>query len=96
MMSLKGVREKIQKIDDQIIGLIAQRTDLAKDVFGAKKKEGTDINDEGQREVVLKRMVEAATERNLDAGAVKQIYEILIGMSTERQRELSGKGELQP
>ncbi|ATZ61613.2 MAG: chorismate mutase [Methanosarcinales archaeon Met12] len=94
-MSLKSVREKIQKIDDQIIRLIAQRTDLAEDVLVAKKKEGTGINDEGQREVVLKRMAEAATECNLDAGAVKQLYEILIGMNIERQRELSGRGKLQ-
>lgn len=95
-MSLKEVREKIQKIDDQIIELIAKRIELAEDVLEEKKKEGMDIDDEEQREVVLNRMVEAATEHNLDAGAVKQIYEILIEMSVERQRELSGKGELQP
>jgi len=95
-MSLKEVREKIQKIDDQIVELIARRTELADDVLEEKKKEGIDIDDEEQREVVLNRMVEAATEHNLDAGAVKQIYEILIEMNIERQRELSGKGELQP
>lgn len=95
-MSLKEVREKIQKIDDQIIELIAKRIELAEDVLEKKKKEGMDIDDEEQREVVLNRMVEAATEHNLDAGAVKQIYEILIEMNIERQRELSGKGELQP
>jgi chorismate mutase len=95
-MSLKEVREKIQKIDDQIVELITQRINLADDVLEEKKKEGKDIDDEEQREVVLNRMVEAATEHNLDAGAVKRIYEILIEMNIERQRELSGKGELQP
>jgi len=95
-MSLKEVREKIQKIDDQIVELIAQRINLADDVLEEKKKEGKDIDDEEQREIVLNRMVEAATEHNLDAGAVKRIYEILIEMNVERQRELSGKGELQP
>jgi len=95
-MSLKEVREKIQKIDDKIIELIAKRTDVAEDVLEEKKKKGIGINDEEQKEIVLNRMVEAATERNLDAGAVKKIYEILIEMSIERQRELSGKGKLQP
>jgi len=95
-MSLKEVREKIQKIDDQIIELIAQRINLADDVLEEKKKKGIGIDDEEQKEIVLNRMVEAATEHNLDAGAVKQIYEILIEMNIERQRELSGKGELQP
>ncbi len=95
-MSLKEVREQIQKIDDQIIELIAQRINLADDVLEEKKKEGKDIDDEEQKEIVLNRIVEAATEHNLDAGAVKRIYEILIDMNVERQRELSGKGELQP
>lgn len=95
-MSLKDVREEIQKIDDQIIQLIAKRTDLAGDVLEEKKKEGIGIDDEEQGGIVLNRMVEAATEHNLDAGAVKQIYEMLIRMNIERQRELSGKGELLP
>lgn len=91
-MSLKGVREKIQKIDDQIVELIAKRTELAEDVLEEKKKEGKDIDDEEQKEIVLNRMVEAATEHNLDAGAVKRIYEILIEMNVERQqREHHGR-----
>ncbi len=93
---LKDVREEIQKIDDQIIELIAQRTGLAENVLDAKKKENMEIDDEEQNKIVLKRAVEAATEQGLDVGAVKRIYEILIKMSIERQRELSGRGKLQP
>lgn len=93
---LKDVRVEIQKIDDQIIELIAKRTGLAERVLGAKRKERVEINDEDQNRAVRKRAVEAATERGMDAGAVKRIYEVLIEMSIERQRELSGRGKLQP
>ncbi|MDD3421611.1 MAG: chorismate mutase [Methanocellales archaeon] len=92
---LKDVREEIQKIDYQIIELIAQRTGLAEKILDAKKKENVEIDDEEQNRVVLKRAVEAATEHGMDVGAVKRIYEILIKMSIERQRELSGRGKLQ-
>ncbi|MDD2665361.1 MAG: chorismate mutase [Methanocellales archaeon] len=93
---LRDVREEIQKIDDQIIELIAHRTGLAEKILDAKKKENVEIDDEEQNKVVLKRAVEAATEHGMDVGAVKRIYEILIKMSIERQRELSGRGKLQP
>ncbi|MBU2617210.1 MAG: chorismate mutase [Euryarchaeota archaeon] len=93
---LKDVRAEIQKIDDQIIELMAKRTGLAEKVLDAKKEERVEINDEEQNRAVLKRAVEAATERGMDAGAVKRIYEVLIEMSIERQRELSGRGKLQP
>ena len=93
---LKDVRAEIQKIDDQIIELMAKRTGLAEKVLDAKKRGRVEINDEEQNRAVLKRAVEAATERGMDAGAVKRIYEVLIEMSIERQRELSGRGKLQP
>ncbi len=92
---LKDVRKEIQKIDDQIIELIAQRTGLAEKILDAKKKEGVEIDDEEQNKVVINRAVEAATEHGMDVGAVKRIYGILIEMSIERQRELSGRGQLQ-
>ena len=92
---LKDVREKIQKIDDQIIELIAQRTGLAEKILDAKKRENMEIDDDEQNRIVLKRAVEAATEHGMDVGAVKRIYGILIKMSIERQRELSGRGKLQ-
>lgn len=92
---LKDVREEIQKIDDQIIELIALRTGMAEKVLDAKKKECVEIDDEEQNKVVIKRAVEAATEHGMDVGAVKRIYEILIEMCIDRQRELSGRGQLQ-
>jgi chorismate mutase len=35
-----------------------------------------------------------ATERNIDAGSVKEIFEILIAMNLEIQHGLSGEGNL--
>ncbi|MDP2845105.1 MAG: chorismate mutase [Candidatus Methanoperedens sp.] len=93
-MPLREVRARIEKLDNQILSLIKQRTALAKDVLEAKKAEGKAINDVEQNKIVLDRVANAATERGLDGEEVKRIFEILIKMNIERQHELSGEGNL--
>jgi chorismate mutase len=93
-MPLKEVRAKIEKLDNQILNLIEQRTALARDVLDAKKAVGLPINDVEQNKIVLDRVANAATERGLDGEEVKRIFEILIKMNIERQHELSGEGNL--
>jgi len=89
------VRGQIAVIDAEIVELIARRTDLAAEVLRAKRADGfTQIDDERQHERVLNRAVDLATERNIDAGSVKQIFEILIAMNLEIQHGLSGEGNL--
>ncbi|WP_406656920.1 chorismate mutase [Methanolobus sp. ZRKC2] len=94
MTTIKEVRAEIEKIDHEIIELIHKRVDLAEKVLESKQKEGMQITDKGQNHVVLGRAVDAATEKNLDTSSVKEIFEILIRMSIERQHELSGEGNL--
>lgn len=93
-MPLREVRAKIEKLDNQILNLIEQRTALARDVLDAKKAEGKAINDVEQSKFVLDRVANAATERGLDGEEVKRIFEILIKMNIERQHEMSGEGNL--
>jgi len=77
-MPLKEVRAKIEKLDNQILHLIEQRTALARDVLEAKKAEGKAINDVEQNKLVLDRVANAATERGLDGEEVKRIFEIAL------------------
>ena len=93
-MPLREIRAKIEKLDNQIVELIEQRTALAKNVLDAKKAEGKPINDVEQNKIVLDRISNTATERGLDGEEVKRIFEILIQMNIERQHELSGEGNL--
>jgi len=93
-MELSDVRKRIEELDEGIVKLIAERTDLAGTVLELKKVEGTGILDEGQNHVVLNRAIDLATELNLDTGSIRDIFEILIRMNIERQHELSGEGNL--
>ncbi len=93
-MELSDVRGKIETIDEEILHLIAERTDLASSVLKLKKGDGKSIKDVMQEQFVLNRAIDRATELNLDTGSIKQIFEILIRMNIERQHELSGEGNL--
>jgi chorismate mutase len=90
-MGLMEHRREIEAIDEKIIRLIGQRNGMAKSIFEAKKKEGKEINDAEQEKLVLGRAIDLATELNLDAGAIKEIFSILIGMSLQKQYEFLGE-----
>jgi chorismate mutase len=93
-MTLQRVREEIAQVDREIVELIAKRTMLAEKVLREKRVEERQINDEAQNQIVLNRAAEYATELNLDAGEVKNIFRILIKMNIEKQKELMGGGNL--
>lgn len=94
MSTIKEVREEIEQIDSEIIQLIHKRVSMAAKVLEAKKKERININDPSQNTVVQDRAFDAAIELNLDASAVREIFDILIRMNIERQQELKGEGNL--
>lgn len=94
LSELEAVRKEIEEIDREILSLIDRRVNLAERILESKRINGTSINDRKQNEVVINRALNAATELNLDIGSIKEIFEILIRMSIERQNELSGKGNL--
>jgi chorismate mutase len=90
-MGLAEHRREIEEIDSEIIRLIARRLQEAKKVFLAKRAAGLEISDPEQETLVFRRAMDSATELGLDAGAVRDIFEILIAMSLEKQKELSGR-----
>lgn len=93
-MSLEQVRAEIANVDSHIIRLIAQRQELAKKVAAIKVHDGIAIHDSRQSQKVLASVFDKAVESRIDPVAVQKIFEILIAMSEERQRECSGDGNL--
>jgi chorismate mutase len=93
-MGLAEHRKEIEEIDSEIIQLIARRLQQVQRVFLAKRASGLEISDPEQETLVLRRAMDSATELGLDAGAVRDIFEILIAMSLEKQKELSGMDQV--
>ncbi|KAF1078770.1 chorismate mutase [Methanogenium sp. MK-MG] len=93
-MTLESVRDEICRIDYALIDLIAERQHLAAAVIGEKHQTGAPVKDREQHARVLNRAFEYAVTRNIDPVEVRKIFEILIAMNEERQREYSGEGNL--
>ena len=93
MTDLDEHRRDIEEVDQTIIDLIDKRIGITKKIFEVKRREGRPIRDPEQEGRVLRRAMDLATEKNLDAGAIKSIYEILIRMSTQKQQELQGENQ---
>ena len=93
-MSLETVRAEITKVDREIIRLIAQRQELAGKIAKIKIHTGIPIHDEDRAADVLGAAFEQAVECKIDPVSVQKIFETLITMSEDRQRECSGEGNL--
>ncbi|MFA7562255.1 MAG: chorismate mutase [Methanoculleus sp.] len=93
-MTLDAVREEIHGIDNQIIDLIVERQKLAAKIAQIKQEEDLPIQDGSQQKAVLSRAFTYAVEKRVDPVAVRRIFEILIDMSEERQRECSADSTL--
>jgi chorismate mutase len=86
--TLEEVRAEVEKIDEQIIELIAMRTKLAEEILAAKREAKVEIDDPEQVKKVLRRAVDKAKARKLDARAVERIFEVLVEMNIHKQKEL--------
>ncbi len=92
-MGLEEHRKEIAEIDRKIIRLIDERVLVSKKVFEAKISEGRQISDPEQERLVLGRAADLAMELDLDAGAVREIFQILIKMSLQKQHDLLGRNQ---
>ena len=92
-MGLAEHRTEVEEIDEKIIRLIQQRMEASKKIYQAKKVEGLEIIDLQQEKQVLRRAMDLATELNLDAGAIRDLFQILIKMSLQKQQELQGRDQ---
>jgi chorismate mutase len=90
-MSLDKVRAEITEVDTGIIRLIARRQELAGQIAKIKIGSRIPVRDEKRAAKVLDFASETAAEYNLDPVAVRKIFEILIAMSEDLQKERSGE-----
>lgn len=93
-MSLEKVRAEISEVDTAIIRLIAQRQKLAGKVAQIKVAHGLPVHDQDRVAGVMESVFEQAVESRIDPVAVQKIFELLIAMSEDRQREYTGDGNL--
>lgn len=87
-MELKQAREDIDKIDTEIIELVAKRLELAKEIAEIKKKLKLPLEDKEREEELLQSRIKTVKEFGYDdAEFVKHLFVLLIKKSKEIQKE---------
>jgi chorismate mutase-like protein len=75
--ALVALREQIDRIDDDILRLLARRAELALRVGQAKKAQGRRVFDPKRERTVLRRVM-AANRGPLSRGAIERIFREIV------------------
>lgn len=79
MKKLQAMRREIDRIDEQIITLVAQRLRLVDEIAALKKKLGKGIRDEARERAVVDLARERAKKEGLDPFFVEGLMRLVIG-----------------
>jgi len=85
---MKPFRQRIDDLDDRIIDLLAQRTDIIREVAQFKYDEDIPAVLQDRVDEVRERAATAAAARNVDEDTVRAMYRILIRYSCDLETEI--------
>ena len=86
--TLHESRNKIDKIDEEIISLIKNRTSLASDILNAKLALGMEIEDKNREDYIQDKIKKIAVKEKIDEDCLKKIMKILTYLSKKEQEEI--------
>src|SRR5690242_19188203 len=82
---LRELRQKLDQIDQDLVGLIAQRMDTVARVIREKKGQAGGIRDPRREHEILARVEALARAAGVSAPLVRQIFSDIIANSVSRQ-----------
>ncbi|WP_436907853.1 chorismate mutase [Halosimplex marinum] len=88
---LAALREEIDRLDERIADLVAERVDAAEAVADVKSRAGRDLVDEDREAVVEDHHASLFEERGLDPADGRELAEFLIDVALEEEREVAGR-----
>lgn len=82
---LARCRAEIERIDNEIISLLAQRLVLGKRTGDLKRAAGLPILDPTREAAVIRRVTAAAREAGLPPEPIREVFWQIVGMSRREQ-----------
>ena len=88
-MSLKPIREEIDKIDEQLSELFVRRMECSRKVAEYKIEHGLEVVNREREEAVLDN---AAEKAGIYGGSARQLYATILELSRALQYDITGGG----
>ena len=93
-MDLTALRERLSRIDTELLELVAERQRLSQDIARVKRETGRPTRDFGRERDVLLRAREAATRLGVSPQVAEQMLRLLIrsSLTTQEQARVAAQG----
>jgi chorismate mutase len=84
---LLELRAGIERVDREIVALIAQRLELARAAGPLKRALGVPVLDPAREAAIVRRAAVAAREEGVEDDAVRSVFWQLVGLCRRAQQE---------
>ncbi len=74
---LKAFRRQIDGFDEELLRILSERTDVARQIGAYKKARGLGLTDQKRMEAVLATQLARASAANLPEDFVRELYEVI-------------------
>lgn len=86
--SLETLREEINRIDEDIIGLLSKRMEVVKKVAVLKKSKGISIEDRDREKNIFLRIEREAKSGNISENFVLEVFGLILSHSKSIQSKI--------
>ncbi|HEY5023344.1 MAG TPA: chorismate mutase [Acidimicrobiales bacterium] len=88
--ALSDIRDRLDDVDTRLVGLLAERGELIREVIDFKRAHGKGVVDRDREDVMLARIGVLASERGLDPRIARQVLRAVIDAFTLLEVEQLG------
>ena len=88
MEGLKKLRNEIDKIDEEIVKLLAKRSKIAMKIAKYKKEHGLQIYDARREREVIEKVKKLARNNGLDETLLEKVFQSIIIHTRESEKQI--------
>ena len=86
--SLEALREEINRIDEDIIGLLSRRVEVVKKIAALKKAKGISVEDRDREKTLFLKLEKEARRNNIDEKFVSEVFGVIVSQSKLIQNKI--------
>ena len=85
---MEKLRRKINKIDSELINLLAKRREISREIICLKDENKSSIRDKSREEELLTKLIEQGKQAGLDSYFVTKVFNEVINDSVKLQNQI--------